>query len=219
MPTHGFLPILSFSFLISLGAVVSPGPVSAAIITEAPRQGWRVGPLVSAGHCLLELAMLVLISLGLASGMATPFIQRAIGSAGGLMLLGMGSGYMLAAGRNRMRLASPEQDVPRRNAPSLSLLGLATTVSNPYWYAWWVTVAATYIAQARSAGIWAMGAFFVGHIGADFGWNTLLSVTAHAGSSWLTQSRYRGLILLTGFFMIYLGIQFLRQALLPTSIP
>ncbi|HHH82807.1 MAG TPA: hypothetical protein ENL35_07445, partial [Chloroflexi bacterium] len=159
MPTHGFLAVLGFSFLMSLGAVVSPGPVSAAVITEAPCQGWRVGPLVSAGHSLLEFAMLVLISLGLASGMATPFIQRAIGSAGGLMLLGMGSSYVLAAGRNRMRLPTPEQDTPRRNAASLSLLGLATTISNPYWYAWWVTVAAAYIAQARAAGIWAMGAF------------------------------------------------------------
>lgn len=212
MPNHGILPILAFSFLMSLGAVVSPGPVSAAVITEAPRQGWRVGPLVSAGHSLLELLILILISLGLASGMATPPIHRIVAFAGGLLLIGMGASYILAALRDRMRLPSPDEQSPRRNAASLSLLGLAATISNPYWYAWWVTVAAAYIAQAWAAGVWAVGAFFLGHISADFGWNSLLSASAHAGANWLSPRRYRGLILITGSFMVYLGLQFLIQS-------
>ncbi|MGD8864864.1 MAG: LysE family transporter, partial [Anaerolineales bacterium] len=84
MPTDNLAAVFIFSFLVSFGAVVSPGPVSAAIVSESPRQGWRVGPLVAAGHTGLELIMVIVISLGLSAGMASPLIQRLISFGGGL---------------------------------------------------------------------------------------------------------------------------------------
>jgi threonine/homoserine/homoserine lactone efflux protein len=92
------------------------------------------------------------------------------------------------------------------------LLGIGTTVSNPFWYTWWVTVAAGYLAQARELSLLAVGVFYLGHISADFAWDTALSVTTSAGSRFLTDQRYQTLIILTGLFMVYLGIVFLRSA-------
>ncbi|MEK6587657.1 MAG: LysE family transporter, partial [Chloroflexota bacterium] len=68
MPTESLLAIFVFSFVVTFGAVVSPGPVTAAILSESPRQGWKVGPLIAGGHSLLELLMVILIALGLAVG-------------------------------------------------------------------------------------------------------------------------------------------------------
>ncbi len=216
MPSGSLAAVFAFSFLVSFGAVVSPGPVSAAIITESPRQGWRVGPLVAAGHTGLELIMVVLISLGLSAGMASPPIQRIISFGGGLFLLFIGGTYVVQALRGTIQLPEPEQSVPPRSTAALLGLGALTTISNPFWYTWWVTVAAGYLGQAGELGLTAVAAFYLGHISADFGWDTTLSVATSAGAHWLTDRLYRMLILLTGGFMLYLGGVFLvNSELLP----
>lgn len=218
MPTGSLAAVFLFSFLVSFGAVVSPGPVSAAIVTESPRQGWRVGPLVAAGHTGLELIMVVFISLGLAAGMAQPPIQALISLGGGLLLLFIGGTYLIQAWRGIIQLPQPEDDAPARSSAGLFGLGAVTTISNPFWYTWWVTVAAGYLAQARELGLAAVVAFYLGHISADFGWDTILSVATNTGTRWLTDNRYRILILLTGGFMVYLGFVFLRSSQIFTLI-
>ncbi|MDF1501016.1 MAG: LysE family transporter [Anaerolineales bacterium] len=213
MPTDNLAAVFIFSFLVSFGAVISPGPVSAAIVTEAPRQGWRVGPLIAAGHTGLELLMVVVISLGLAAGMASAPIRGIISLGGGLLLLFIGGSYVWHAARGSIRLPEPADDVPPRSSSALLTLGALTTISNPFWYTWWVTVAAGYLAEAHELGVAAVVAFYLGHISADFGWDTALSLATSAGARWLTDRRYRTLILLTGGFMIYLGWVFLSSSL------
>jgi len=212
MPGGGFAAIFIFSFLASFGAVISPGPVSAAIISEAPRQGWRVGPLVAAGHTALELLLVLLIGVGLASGLAGLTVQRVIAGAGGLLLGFIGLQYMLGALRGRVSLPRPDESAPARSALSLVTLGAATTVSNPFWYAWWVTVAAGYLGQAQELGGLAVAGFYLGHISADFAWDSGIAYATQAGARWLNDTRYRLLILLTGLFMIYLAAIFLQTA-------
>ncbi|MFN2275920.1 MAG: LysE family transporter [Anaerolineales bacterium] len=216
MPSSGFAAIFIFSFLISLGAVVSPGPVSAAIVSESPRQGWRVGPLIAAGHTMLELGMVLLIAVGLVSGMAHPNVQRVIAGGGGLLLAFIGLSYILGVLQKKISLPRPEEKAQPRGRLALFSLGAATTASNPFWYAWWVTVAAGYLSQAQEMGLLAVAGFYLGHISADFAWDSGLAYATHAGSRWLNNDRYRALILLTGIFMVYLAGVFLRTAIQPT---
>ncbi len=212
MPNDSLPAIFIFSFLVSIGAVVSPGPVMAAIVSESPRQGWRVGPLVALGHSFLELIVVILLGMGLMMGLASPLARRIIAIAGGILLLFIGMSYLLAVVRGTMRLPQGQSSSNERTLSSMFLLGIGTTVSNPFWYTWWVTVAAGYLAQARELSLLAVGVFYLGHISADFAWDTALSVTTSAGSRFLTDQRYQTLIILTGFFMVYLGIVFLRSA-------
>ena len=212
MPTDSLAAVFLFSFLASFGAVVSPGPVSAAIVTESPRQGWRVGPLIAAGHTGLEFLMVMLISGGLAAGMAGPLVQRLISFGGGLLLLFIGGGYLIQSIRGTIHLPQENLDSPPRSTAALLGLGMLTTISNPFWYTWWVTVAAGYLVEARQLGLAAIAAFYLGHISADFGWDTMLSFATKTGSRWLSDRLYRSLILVTGGFMIYLGFIFLRSS-------
>ena len=87
-------------------------------------------------------------------------------------------------------------------------LGMLATISNPFWYAWWVTVAAGYLAQAEAL-VGGIAAFYLGHITADFAWNTTLSTIIGGGKRWITDRVYQIIILLSGAFFIYLGIVFL----------
>ena len=213
MPTDSLFAVFLFAFVVSFGAVISPGPVSAMIVTEAPRQGWRVGPLVALGHTLLELVMVLLITLGLSVVMAQPIVRTGIALGGGLLLFGIGISYLIAAWRGRIGLPQAETHTPTRSPFSLFILGIVATVSNPFWYTWWVTVAAGYLFQAQALGHAAIGAFYLGHSLADFSWDTILALATSAGRRWLTNARYRALIFITGGFMLYLGILFFYSAL------
>lgn len=212
MGVNNLVSVFAFAFAVSFGAVISPGPVSAAIVTESPRQGWRVGPLIASGHSLLELVMVVLINFGLASGMSDPKIQILIAACGGLVLIGIGASYIYSAWKRTVRLPQAESHMPARSQFSLFSLGILTTISNPFWYAWWVTVAAGYLGQAQVLGSTAIVAFYLGHVSADFTWDTTLSIATSASRRWLTNTHYRAIILITGGFMLYLGVQFFRSA-------
>jgi threonine/homoserine/homoserine lactone efflux protein len=213
LPTHSLIAIYAFAFVVSFGAVVSPGPVSAAIISESPRQGWRVGPLVATAHVALEALIVILIGVGLTAGMANGWVQTAIALGGGAMLLYIGGSYLLGAWRGSIRLPRTQTASPPRSTGSLLSLGLVTTLSNPFWYAWWVTVAAGFLAQARPLGPAGPAAFYFGHISADYAWDSVLAAATSYGGRWLSDRLYRAVILVTGGFMGYLGLLFLRTGM------
>ncbi len=165
--------------------------------------------LVAVGHAFLELLMVVLIALGLTRDLAGPRVQRVI-AAGGLLLLYIAFCYLQGAWTGRMALPeSGPPDPAARSTRALAGLGVAITLSNPFWYAWWVTVAASYLARAQAVSAAAVAAFYLGHISADFGWDTLLAVATRTGSRWLNNRRYRSLPLLTGGMMGLFGLWFL----------
>lgn len=213
MPTQNLAFVFLFSFAASFGAVISPGPVSAAIVSEGPRQGWRVGPLVAAGHSALEAVIVLLIGYGLSAGLASAGLQRVIALLGSVILFWIGGNYLLGAWRGRIQLPAPDLKTPARSTSSLIALGVFTTLSNPFWYAWWVTVAAGYLAQAQTFGLWGPFVFYIGHISADFMWDTLLATAVSWGGRWLNDRRYQILIAVTGVFMLYLGFTFLHVGL------
>jgi threonine/homoserine/homoserine lactone efflux protein len=214
MPTDSsFFAIFVFSFLAALGAVASPGPVSTAIVSQAPRRGWTVGPLVASGHALMELCIVLLITLGLGTLLAHQGVQTAIALAGALLLAWMGASLLWAVWRGRIHLPRQDQQEGALSIRQLIGLGIAATLTNPFWYAWWVTVAAAYLVQARALSLAAVLAFYLGHISADYLWDTLLSTVIGGGRRWMTDGLYRGLIVLCGGFFLYLGWMFLRQGL------
>lgn len=213
MPTQSVAAVFVFSFVASFGAVVSPGPVSAAIVSEGPRLGWKVGPLVALGHSALEALITILIAFGLSTGLATASIQQVIALLGGLVLLWIGGNYLVDTWRGAIHLPKAESNDTHRTPLGLVGLGLATTLSNPFWYAWWVTVAAGYLAQAQALGVIGPLVFYLGHISADFFWDSFLSSAVSWGGRWLTDRRYQALIVVTGCFMLYLGVRFIMVGL------
>lgn len=203
--------IFGFSFLLAIGAVVSPGPVSTAIVSQSPRRGWLVGPLIATGHIFLELVIVVLIAFGLSSGMAAPAIQTGIALLGGSLLAWMGITMLADITRGKARLPNADTATDALSEGQMIGLGMLTTLSNPFWYAWWMTVAAGYLSQAQGLGGSAVAAFYLGHISADYAWDTILSAIVGGGRRWITNSVYAWIVGLSGVFLIYLGIQFLHH--------
>lgn len=203
------LGVYLLAFGVSIGAVLSPGPVTAAIISEAPRRGWKVGPLVALGHTSLEFGMVALIAMGLSSNLVPPSIHDAIAVGGGVVLIGLGLMYLVGLQRRSFHLNQAAGNLGLRSPLALVALGVVTTITNPFWFAWWLTVAAGFISQMGTFSILAVGVFYLGHISADYAWDTLLSVSASYGSRWLNDRLYQALIFITACFMLYLGGVFL----------
>jgi len=209
MPTDSFSAVFFFSFSMAIGAVLSPGPVTTAIISQTPRLGWITGPLVSFGHALLELLMVILITLGLSGILGAPAAQTMIALIGGFLLLWMGGSMLISALRGRMNLPQGNEAALGLSYGHMLSLGVLTSLSNPFWYAWWMTAAAVYLLQAKAVGWMPVAGFYFGHVCADILWNTILSTIVGSGKKVITDKIYVVLISLCSLFLIYLAVKFL----------
>jgi threonine/homoserine/homoserine lactone efflux protein len=213
LPTTSFLSVFIFSLVIAIGTVISPGPVSTAIVSQSPRRGWLVGPLVATGHTSLEALMVILLIIGLGRILGYPTVQMVIALLGGTLLAWMGFILIRDTWQWKIRLPSREEDIATMNRRQLIGLGMLATISNPFWYAWWVTVAAGYLLQAKEISLVLVLAFYLGHIFVDFTWDTLLSTAIGKGSHWMTDKVYRLMVYACGLFFLYLAWVFIIEGL------
>ena len=213
------LSLLAYSFSVGFAAVITPGPVSTAVVTESARKGFWVGPLVTIGHVALEFVMVMLLALGLAAGLATPAVTRVIAVAGGALLLWMGGSMAWGAYRGRLSLPKAGEAGQGLSAWRLLGVGLVATLVNPFWYVWWVTLGTTYMArpEVQVLGLTGLLLFYFGHIAGDFLWNSVLSGVVGGGRQWISDRLYRGLILVCGLYLIYLGYVFAASVFQPAA--
>jgi threonine/homoserine/homoserine lactone efflux protein len=202
------LPLLFlFSFAVGFGAVVTPGPVSTAVVVESARRGFVVGPLVATGHVALEFVMVAILALGLSHGLQTPPVIVTISVVGGLLLIWMGGSMVWGAAKGKMALPKPGVEAKLLSNWQLLGLGIGATLVNPFWYAWWIAVGTTYLVlpQVRVFGLLV---FYLGHIAGDYLWDSTLSGVVGGGRKWLTNRIYQALIVVCGLYLVYLGGQF-----------
>ncbi len=212
MQSTTLLAIFTFSFILAIGAVMSPGPVTTAIVSQAPRIGWRVGPLISLGHALLELIIVLALAFGLQQFLALPGIESSISLIGGLLLIWMGSAILDSLRKGKIKLPQQSQKINKQSKNRIVYLGVLATLANPFWYAWWVSVPTAYLAQASALGLLPLAAFYVGHISADFLWNTFLATAISNGSRWFNDRFYAWILGACSLFFVYLGLSFLARA-------
>ena len=174
------------------------------------------------------------LALGMGQVLRYPLLASSIGILGGLFLVWMGGKMGWDVLRRKPALPHPDQDKRPEVSPSSSKgliegrgvaerpaalrraqgfygligLGIATTVSNPFWFLWWVGVGGGYVLATRQDGLIALLAFYLGHITADYTWNTFLASVMGSGRRWFNDRVYRGLLLVCGLFLVYTGLQF-----------
>ena len=194
---------------MAIGAVLTPGPVTTTIISQAPRTGWVTGLFISVGHAVLELVMVILITLGLSGILGAPMAQTIIAILGGLLLLYMGITMLIDAIKGKMKLPDGGDFEEKYSIGRLLTLGVVTSLSNPFWYAWWMTAAAVFLLEAKVAGWIIVAGFYFGHISADFVWNLLLASVIGSGKKLINNRVYAILISICAGYLVFLAFQFL----------
>lgn len=208
----GFLAIFWTSFLIGFSGALVPGPVLTVTIKEAASRGVRAGPLVVLGHGLAEIGITVALVFGISVFIKDAKVKAVVASAGGAFLIFMGVSMLL--GLKSLKSSEIPASVGESDDPSKPiLLGLTTTLSNPYWLGWWGSIGATLLVASSSIGGLGIVAFVSGHITSDLVWYTLVSYFVSLGLSYRNVLWYKITFLVCGIFLIMVGSLFMRYGI------
>jgi threonine/homoserine/homoserine lactone efflux protein len=191
------LTIFVSSFLIALSGALMPGPLLTATISESSRRGFITGPLMIAGHAILELGLVIALLLGLAPFLQKPVVFAATAVIGSAILLWMSFGMFRSLPSLHLSFTAEEK---RGTHPLAS--GILLSAANPYWIIWWATIGLGYIIYSSQFGFWGIVFFFAGHILADLVWYSFISAAVAGGRRFLTDRIYRGLIAVCAAFLV-----------------
>lgn len=181
--------IFASSFVVALSGALMPGPLLTAAISESSQRGFIAGPLLVAGHAILELGLIIAFLLGLAPYFQQPAFFAATALVGAAILFWMAFGMFRSLPSLRLSWRGEQQ---RGGHPVVS--GLLLSAANPYWIIWWATIGLGYILYSWRFGFWGIAFFFAGHILADLVWYSLVAAVVARGSRFLTDRLYRGLV-------------------------
>jgi len=190
---------------VSLSGVMMPGPVLAATIAKSWRSGFA-GSFIAIGHGLVEFPLMFLIYFGLSSFFQNQPVKIALGLAGGGVLIYMGKGIF-----NLKKAAQTTlQDNPTSRA---TLAGAITSILNPYFILWWVTVGTALIMRSIIFGVLGFILFAIVHWLCDFVWYSLISYGVHrSGRVWGKKVQLL-LFGLSSFLLIGFGVWFIISSL------
>ncbi|MGA9350959.1 MAG: LysE family transporter [Anaerolineae bacterium] len=208
-PKNSFLFLVGTWWLVGFTGVMMPGPVSAMTFTESARRGFWAGPLITAGHALAELAMVLALALGIGEALQHNWLVGAIGFFGGLFLLWMGFDIARTAWLGRVTLDGQPATTAPGSRQNLVVTGLLVSVVNPYWVLWWATVGTGYLLLFVRFGVPGIVVFYLAHISTDLLWNSLLSFVVASGRRILSQRVYRGILVACGLFLMALSVYFI----------
>ena len=198
------LVFLGSVIVLSLSGVMAPGPVTATTIAIGARNRYA-GTLISIGHGIVEIPLIIFITLGLGTIFQYDTARIAIGLAGGAVLILM-SVQML---RGIKRLDKEESKVVKDRA---ILAGIVLTAGNPYFLVWWATVGLKLATDARALGIWAFAAFALVHWLCDLIWCQILSWASFKGSILFGVKSQKIILIICSWAMFLFGIKFIFDA-------
>jgi len=204
------LGLFFMSFGVGLSGALMPGPLLTVDIAESTRRGFWTGPIVTVGHAIAELVLVILLAVGLSEVLASETAFTVIGLLGGIALVLMGGAMLYDIIRKRVVF-----DASRPGASSGLLIGkgITASLSNPYWFVWWATVGSAFLSKSLSHGPAGPVVFYVGHIMSDLVWYTLVSFLISIGKKLLAGKPYYILISLCALFLLYIGVKFIVDAI------
>jgi threonine/homoserine/homoserine lactone efflux protein len=221
MNIQGMAIIFSLSFMTAITGAMSPGPLLTYTIMSAIRdkkKGYMVGIWIIAGHAILESAIIIAILLGFSAFLGNVVFVRVISIVGCGCLIFFGVSIFVRAARGKISADFLEgtdtgTDMKSRWLDRPVLGGILVSMSNPYWWIWWVTIGGAFLAQFKiTITDWDMLlAFFIGHEAGDLAWYAPVSFLTHFGRKKLDKTVYTIVLVLCGIFMVgfglYLGIK------------
>ena len=200
---YDIFQMVFLGFVIGLTGALAPGPTLVATINASINGDWMTGLKVSLGHAIVELFIVILILLGLAT-IALPYTS-VIAGVGGIALIVFGALTITGSRQATMRTSSVQ---PVSNP---YLAGLVTSAANPYFWIWWLSIGSAMVIAGLEGGLALAGAFMIGHWTADTVWYTLVSSGVSQGRTFLSDTAYRKIMIFCGIFLILFGIYYLSH--------
>jgi len=192
------------AFVIGLTGALAPGPTLVATINASLAGGWTMGPRVTLGHMISELIILILIIAGL-STVALQY-TTVVAVIGGVALIIFGI-LTITASRTVSLLSGTNAETTVTHNPYFA--GFMTSVANPYFWIWWLTVGSAMVIAGLAGGIFLACVFMAGHWCADLGWYTVVSTGISKGKTVFSDKTYQRIMLVCGLFLVVFGAYYL----------
>jgi threonine/homoserine/homoserine lactone efflux protein len=203
---YDIIQMIFLGFVIGLTGALAPGPTLVATINASIAGDWTTGLKVSLGHVIVELFLIILILLGLAT-VALPYTS-AISGIGGIALIAFGALTLAGSRKATMKTSSPQR------VANPYMAGLVTSAANPYFWIWWLSIGSAMVIAGLQGGLVLVGALMIGHWSADIIWLTLVSTGVSTGRTLVSDTTYQKIIALCGIFLILFGAYYLSRLLI-----
>lgn len=203
--TTDFYAFLVSVVFISLSGVLMPGPLFALTLKKAAKRP-AVGALVSLGHGIIELPLMLLIYFALDQFVAIPVqVEIAVGLSGGLFMIIMG----VQTYRNRNKI-----DANLEGSTQDSIVaGIWATAANAGFVLWWLTVGTTLIISAKQFyGFLGFSVFAGVHWLCDFVWYTLIAILVFKSVRFWSPKTHKVITLFCIVVLFVFGVLFFGSA-------
>lgn len=198
-----FLSALAVGF----SGAVMPGPLLTYTIRQALNTGLRSGLIITAGHAILDLILIIFIFLGFQAVLQADAFQIIIGITGGLLLIYMGWGMVRDAWKGKLAIQADQNESRSR---SMFVSGIVISAANPYFLLWWAVIGLGFVMQSfNTFGTFGIAIYYLGHISADFIWYSFISVVVGKTRSFIKDRPYRIVIAALGCLLIIFGLNFM----------
>ncbi|HON72481.1 MAG TPA: LysE family transporter, partial [bacterium] len=97
------------------------------------------------------------------------------------------------------------------------LAGALTSLGNPYWLLWWITIGVSFITQAKSLLLPGILSFYTGHILADYTWYIFIGILGQGLSLPFWGKVYRYVLYFSSLFLFGFGLYFIYYAIFKIS--
>jgi len=207
---------LATVIVVTASGALAPGPLFAANLLQGTKGGVKSGFMMSFGHTLVELPLVILMALGISSVMNLPGFAFAVGLIGGSALIAFGLLQIRGAIQQSWTL-EPVREVGLQK--KALILGVILTALNPYFILWWLTVGLGLVVQAVELGaLLGVIIMYFAHVWMDYAWLMGTAYLSARGTMLLGGRGYKLLLLGLAAFLIYFGVGFIARSVFAFNI-
>ncbi len=200
------LAALGTVVITSLSGVMMPGPMFTVTIAKSLKSPWA-GVLVSLGHAVIEVPLILLVYFGLANFFQNEIVKLVLSVLGGGMIVWMGIDLF----RARRKLAKEGKDT----SYNAFVAGILMSGLNPFFLVWWATVGSLLLMSFIAAvGTWGMPFFIIVHWLCDLVWLSLVSYTIYKTHKFWGEKVQEWIFIVLSLALLYFGGQFVVKGII-----
>ena len=214
--TPSFLAFLATVVVVTASGALMPGPLFAANLLQGSKGGAKSGFMISVGHTLVELPLVMLIGAGISRLLNLPGFSTVVGLIGGSALIIFGVFQIRDVAGSSFNI-EPIADA-KLHKRSL-MLGVGLTGLNPFFIVWWLTVGLGLVVQAVEFGaLLGVLIMYISHVWMDYAWLTGTAYLSARGKTLLKARGYRLLLAALALLLVYFGVGFVARAMFQINI-
>ncbi len=207
------LTIFVKALLIAYSGAIMPGSVFTYTVDRSLRHGVKAGVLVSLGHALLELMLVILIIAGAGKYLAAESASITIGLIGGVVLVLLGLQMIKDVYLDRVSLETGETH--QKEKGGMFLAGMVLSATNPYFLIWWAAVGLALIMSSYQAlGVLGIAIFYLGHVLGDISWYTFVAAMVSKTRHLLNLRIYKTVIVVLALCLVGFGASFFTGSIM-----